>query len=215
MPNFLPHELIKRENSLVDPLSLAIGEGNIQLIKKLLHNLPDINEKEGGTYLPPSNTENGELPLLELTYLMQAARTGRVQVLDALIAAGAEVNQQNNEGDTALCYAISWDNPQAFDILLEQGAQVMLPGNKPCQVWDILIDNWPASARYMQKNMLTHLRNYEDYKTLHKFLRSSYPHAGLCTEVERQVKIFEEKEILVQALPLSPEKASVKASYKI
>lgn len=58
------------------------------------------------------------------TPLMQAAREGEVQALEQLIAAGADVNATNADGNTALWLACFAERLDALDRLIEAGAQV-------------------------------------------------------------------------------------------
>ncbi|MDD9900405.1 MAG: ankyrin repeat domain-containing protein [Alphaproteobacteria bacterium] len=56
------------------------------------------------------------------TLLMRAARDGRADVMQDLIAMGARVDLKDGIGRTALHYAAQRDNPQCIDVLVAAGA---------------------------------------------------------------------------------------------
>ena len=69
---------------------------------------------------PEATTPDGEFE--SKTALMWAAETGEVAVLDALLAAGAEVDRPNNKSGTALMYAAVAGELTALEHLLGAGA---------------------------------------------------------------------------------------------
>ncbi|CAD8121969.1 unnamed protein product [Paramecium sonneborni] len=71
---------------------------------------------------------NPNLPINERlidgnTYLIFAAQTGNVEIVELLLHKGAFVNVQNNNGDTALHKSIAYSFFNIADILISQGAQ--------------------------------------------------------------------------------------------
>ena len=58
------------------------------------------------------------------TPLHQAAEDGEVDVVKALLAMGADVNEVDPEGQTPLFFAASWGNAEACKALIDGGAEV-------------------------------------------------------------------------------------------
>jgi ankyrin repeat protein len=58
--------------------------------------------------------------------LMHAVENDAIEIVDALIQAGAKVNLQNKRGDTALMLAVKNNNSYLVEILLEAGADIAL-----------------------------------------------------------------------------------------
>ena len=88
-------------------LMLAAGTGVASAIGLL---------SEGGTPLDATETRRGQ------TALMWAAAEGHSEVVEALIAAGAEVNLASAEGFTALAFAATSDDVRSIRALLAAGA---------------------------------------------------------------------------------------------
>ena len=93
----------------VSPLALSASNGNGAIVSLLLKAGADANA-----------TVSEE----EDTALMVAARTGKVDALQALLDAGAKVNAANPRGQTALMWAAAEKNAPAVKYLLERGAEV-------------------------------------------------------------------------------------------
>jgi len=91
------------------PLSLACEAGNAELVQELLKGGADANQT-----LP-----NGETPL------MMAARTGRLPVIELLLAKGAKINEREKlRGTTALMWAAANSNADAVRLLIARGAEI-------------------------------------------------------------------------------------------
>lgn len=63
------------------------------------------------------------------TLLIDAARNGDVDVVEALLKQGANVNQGNKKGETPLILAAAYGHVEVVDVLIKQGANVN-QGNK-------------------------------------------------------------------------------------
>ncbi|MBI3934719.1 MAG: ankyrin repeat domain-containing protein [Acidobacteria bacterium] len=93
----------------VSPLALACTNQNPVMVETLL--------KAGAN--PKTAQWTGETPL------MTATRLGTVEVVNLLLAHGADVNaKESRRGQTALMWAIAQGYPQIARILIEQGADV-------------------------------------------------------------------------------------------
>lgn len=89
---------------------------------------------------------------LEATPLMWATGGADPVIVDALIAAGAEVNTVDNMGDPAINWAAYYGNLEAIALLLEAGADTSLSGHGTAE--DILM-------RRGHQDALQHLKAFE------------------------------------------------------
>jgi ankyrin repeat protein len=106
---------------LADALANAANDGDLAAVRVWLDRGADVNA--GSPYL---NTE---------TALMRAAANGRREVLDLLLARGADPNVRHTgigqfQGRTALLYAVDSQRGEVVATLLDRGADV--------KVWDAL-----------------------------------------------------------------------------
>jgi len=119
----------------------AAGSNYFEMVQLLLDNGVDINYLTSGERSALDKAissdreemvqfllEKGANPDPELvnTPLMEAAVLGNPAIIEILLDFGAKINKHNDEGITALMYAIQFDEYQAVKILLERGANVNL-----------------------------------------------------------------------------------------
>lgn len=98
------------ESSLLPPLLFYAIPAKTEALKKvnlLLAQHPNLEARDSAT---------GDTPL------MSAVESGSKEVVMALLEAGAQVNSQNNYGETALHQAYFYGHPELADILLQHGA---------------------------------------------------------------------------------------------
>ncbi|KAJ8264626.1 hypothetical protein GJAV_G00151420 [Gymnothorax javanicus] len=81
--------------------------------------LMEAREKDGGDVVNSANADG-------ITALHQACIDGSMEVVDFLLAHGANVNQADSEGWTPLHVAASCGNLEITDFLLQQGASVCM-----------------------------------------------------------------------------------------
>jgi ankyrin repeat protein len=72
--------------------------------------------------------------------MAEAAAAGRVEKIDQLVNAGADVNARGNEGMTALIWALMHQNKKGYQYLLEHGADPNLQIGTSSLTSDGLID---------------------------------------------------------------------------
>lgn len=89
-------------------LHYAVKSGNLSLVKKLIRNGADVNEKE---------------KLSELTPLHYAIKADNEDILEALLEAGAKPNTQDYAGVTPLRDAIVYYKADLARILIDAGAR--------------------------------------------------------------------------------------------
>lgn len=83
------------------PLTVAVGKGDIEIVKKFIEYGADVNQKSED----------------DMTPLMIAARYNRVEIIKLLIANGARTYEKNEKGYTALKYAQLSNATEAIAIL--------------------------------------------------------------------------------------------------
>jgi len=83
------------------PLTVAVGKGDIEIVKKFIEYGADVNQKSED----------------DMTPLMIAARYNRVEIMKLLIAGGARTYEKNEKGYTALKYAQLSNATEAIAIL--------------------------------------------------------------------------------------------------
>ena len=92
----------------VTPLALACTNESAAMVERLLKAGADANGAPTGT---PA--------------LMVAARTGNVEIVNSLLAHGANVNaKESAHGQTALMWAVAEKHPEAAKLLIEHGSDV-------------------------------------------------------------------------------------------
>lgn len=88
----------------------ATARKEIDQVKKWLQQGANVNVRSG------RGSEN-------VTPLMIAAKNGSKNILTFLIASGADVNLQDDDGETALSQAIRWADHATVQVLLAHGAE--------------------------------------------------------------------------------------------
>ncbi len=93
----------------ITPMNLAMENRSLSMVRLLLDAGAD----------PNAANWSGE------TLLMTSARTGFTEAMELLLDAGADVNAQDpRRQQSALMWAIAFDNPQGAKILIDHGADV-------------------------------------------------------------------------------------------
>jgi ankyrin repeat protein len=107
------------------PLTGASRNGNVELVRLLLSRKVDVNATSSGR---GATVKNGVIQFGRITALHMAAVSGTLDVLKALLAAGASVDAQDVRGMTPLMFAIATDraNPKVVRMLLDAGASTTL-----------------------------------------------------------------------------------------
>jgi ankyrin repeat protein len=153
-------------------LSVTDGaEGQAGLVKELIDAGMDVNARDFDR---------------EDTALHLAAAKGQKEVIEILVANGADVNAQNNRGQTALHSLVK----KRFDLLalwlVRQGADINLEDDKNCSARDFAL-SWfqqeldgtfalsKASAIVPRRFIVQRLRVVCCQKVLHKHKPSSRP----------------------------------------
>jgi ankyrin repeat protein len=93
-------------DSAARPLSLAAGEGNLEVVRYLLDEGAEINARDhlGGTAL------------------IEAAYAGKINVIKELLLRGGDINLISEQG-TALDVAVTRNNTAAADLLRHHGGK--------------------------------------------------------------------------------------------
>jgi ankyrin repeat protein len=101
-PSFVKSQ-IEISSSFATPLTVAVSKGDLAFVKKLLEYGADVNEISE-----------------DLSPLMIAARYNKVDILNVLLANGANPNAKNEKGFTALKYAQLSNATEAIAILKDK-----------------------------------------------------------------------------------------------
>ena len=88
----------------------AIEAGDARGVNAVIAQGVDVNAK--------NKDENGG------TALMMAAREGNVDIVKALLAAGADIGAKDNDGDAALVWAVEEGRADIVEMLLAAGADI-------------------------------------------------------------------------------------------
>lgn len=129
----------KEEQDAVDEFVLAAGEGDLDTVRKLLHQLNGKNET--GETAMHAAASNGHVPIVrelldqnealelnatdneEETPLMQAAAAGHFQVVHMLCRAGHNPEKADRMGWSTLHHACSNGHPNIVSLLLDRLSQ--------------------------------------------------------------------------------------------
>ncbi|USN50942.1 MAG: ankyrin repeat domain-containing protein [Myxococcales bacterium] len=138
---------IKENSNSFTPLHLAASAGQIEVIEALIKSRAEVDEQDdqGNTALHLAivrKEKDAVIALLEgganpnikensnsFTPLHLAANTGQIEVIEALIKSEAEVDEQDDQGNTALHLAIVRKEKDAVIALLEGGANPNIKEN--------------------------------------------------------------------------------------
>jgi hypothetical protein len=109
--------------SPTDTIHEAARHGDLKNIQRHVESSADLNEKD---------PFNGSTPLII------AAAFGRTEVAEALIEAGADLDQKNNDGSTALHTAAFFCHTEIVKALLDKGADKSVKNNAGSTALDLV-----------------------------------------------------------------------------
>ena len=117
------------------PLMLAVPHSSPPMVKMLLDAGANVNEKD----------VRGMTPLM----LAVGSDTQDAEVVKLLLAAKADVNAHSNVGETALDWALKYNNPDVLETLRDAGAKTLAKYAPP----ERKITDAPAPARAVEKSV--------------------------------------------------------------
>lgn len=114
-------------------LMFAVTENHLEAVRVLIDHGADVNARTLIVETPPATTgnlqgigraQNREKPVPQgaMTPLLYAARDGRTAIVRMLLAAGANLNQTEANGESPLLVAINNGQIEIAQVLLEKGA---------------------------------------------------------------------------------------------
>lgn len=116
-----PNHVINSENKNTETaLHLAVASGRLGLVKALIEST---DKSELSNFLEAKN-KDGETPLTLAIAQRSGSQESANEILAALIAAGANVDQRNELGQTLLHHAILREDSATAIFLLEHGADI-------------------------------------------------------------------------------------------
>ena len=98
----------------------AVATGDIEAVKRHLNAGTDVNEKEKNATI---NWRKGTSEIV-FTPLHYAASGNHKEVVELLIAEGADVNAKTDAGFTPLCDAAQFGHKEIVELLIAKGADV-------------------------------------------------------------------------------------------
>lgn len=88
-----------------------------ELVIELLNEVHPMGDSNGDAHdAPPAHT-----------HLMAASLRGDLETINRLVASGADIDEANSAQETALTYAIAWNQADVVELLLENGADPEAP----------------------------------------------------------------------------------------
>jgi len=108
-------DIDERTSNGMTATQLAVNNENLEILKILIDNGVDVNA---------SSTR------LKIAPLHIAARRGHVEMVNLLLASGADVNQPDHEGASALHFAVRSGNNEIAELLIINGAEVNARDNE-------------------------------------------------------------------------------------
>lgn len=143
-------DIHKKDKFDAAPIHMAVVTGQTEIVKKLVAKGADITARtlsgkvpiqlafEGeytdiiGLFLDRGIPINGPINDLGRTLLHKAAIMGKANVVNLLIAKGADINVKDKQGKTSLDLAELCDHKAAADLLTAKGAEI--PAKTPLEV---------------------------------------------------------------------------------
>lgn len=111
-PTLLGHEQETSRHAKLPLLSEAAVNGHLDMVNFLLKYGMNVDVPDADGVTP----------------LMEAASKSLLQVMDALLAHGAKINEQDTTlGYTPLTFAVDWDQSKAVAYLIQHGADLNIP----------------------------------------------------------------------------------------
>jgi len=135
---------MKKNQFVNTALILASEEGHIEIVKSLLANGDNINEKN----------EDGN------TALIWASRNRHIEIVKYLLANGANVNEKDKDGNTALIWVSKKGHIKVVKSLLANGANPTIKTNKDHRYYPNMTAR-DIAARENQKEIVLLLENGE------------------------------------------------------
>jgi ankyrin repeat protein len=149
----------RKEADGTTPLFIAVENGNVEMVRLLLDAGAKINARNDKKETPIMQLDEDASPELVELLLRFGARTNdtsksrdtalitsvgrraKPEVVKALIDAGAQLDVQNEDGMTALMYAVDLECLETARLLVFAGANVNLRDNDKESAWDKTSDD--------------------------------------------------------------------------
>ncbi len=163
-----------KDDREITSLMMASEGGFIEIARKLLEAGADINAQPTGWTALHYASDTGNKDMVDLLFsydaspdsglkrgqeegnrnlwvatpLMFAVDKGHFEVAKRLLEAGADVNAQTAEGNTALIVAAKKERPEMIKLLLAAGANTELKDNDDYRAQDYVSQLWTSEAHY-------------------------------------------------------------------
>ena len=130
------------------PMHVACGYGALKIVNLLLDYSASIETKDG----------KGNTPLL---FAARGDDDVHIAMVDALLKAGADINAENDEGDTALMYPCSWDLHKIISFLISKKIDIKKrdKGGNTGLIWAVRSGSIKAASILLKTDLDPYIMN--------------------------------------------------------
>ncbi|MFN3405310.1 MAG: ankyrin repeat domain-containing protein [Cytophagaceae bacterium] len=164
-----------RDHSGRTPLHYACSKNDADLVLFLIRKGAKINFKDnfGNTVLLNSFSDSLQPSLLpkihtcgSVNYLLRKRITSH-KLVESLLLAGANVNERNINGETALSLALSEGNEEAVKLLMEHGADLSIAASNIDLIKAAIRGNSINLVKWLLEKDLSLIEDSDEYTALH------------------------------------------------
>ncbi len=198
----------------VTPLQLAVEFNSEEAFNELLKRNADVRSSRGGSVLPNA-ANKGRVDMVKTLLAMKAvasnqndkdealgfaAHAGHLAVAELLVAAGANKDSKNLNGDTPFVQAIAGGHLALVEYFIKIGVNPFLMSHKGLSILEFA-KNAPARDKQSKAEIVTSVRTYVSQR------------GGLVAQREKNLEIWEKYLNEVYSVALTPFPAFPKPNF--